>query len=76
MNISIQKITLDKLLRKQLKIGSKLIKLSGQIKMKMTYEQVWKVSSTIEQSAYDLAEVINEINSYLLPDHYISDKYA
>jgi hypothetical protein len=56
---------LDKLFKKQMKLGYKLIKLSNQIEMEMTFEKTWQLSSNIEQVAYDLSRAIREFNEQL-----------
>jgi hypothetical protein len=59
------KRNLRNLLNKQLRLGAKLIKLSGQIEMQMTYEKSWYLSSNIEQVAYDLSRTIQELNEQI-----------
>jgi len=56
---------LNKLFKKQMKLGYKLIKLSDQIEMEMTFEKTWHLSSNIEQVAYDLSRAIREFNEQL-----------
>lgn len=59
------KRNLRNLLNKQLRLGAKIIKLSQQIEMQMTYEKTWYLSSNIEQIAYDLSRTIQELNEQL-----------
>ena len=59
------KQNLRNLLNKQLKLGAKIIKLSQQIEMQMTYEKTWYLSSSIEQIAYDLSRTIQELNEQI-----------
>lgn len=61
----IMKRNLRNLLNKQLSLGYKIIKLSEQIEMQMTYEKTWYLSSNIEQVAYDLSRTIQELNEQL-----------
>ena len=56
------KIETKRLLKKQLRLGLKIIQYSKKIKKGMTYEEAWKVSSNTEQIAYDLSRTIKALN--------------
>lgn len=74
MKIDIKKREIDRLLRRQMALGLKIIKLSDKVRMNMTWEKAQKVSMDIEQVAYDLSRVLRELNNYMFPDHYIPEE--
>lgn len=74
MKIDIEKREIDRLLRRQMALGAKIIKLSGKVRKPMTWEQAQRLSMDVEQVAYDLSRVLRELNNYMFPDHYIPEE--